>query len=106
MPAEPRTTRPPAVTVRPDAVVGDQPPYCRFTLGDGVGGSETNERGLDPEQCFARCKELKKTNPRVNGVTVDTKGDKECYCEIGMKSWNTVDRYKSCQVKMMPVFSV
>ena len=44
-----------------------------------------------------RCLELKKSDSRINGVTIDTGGHNQCYCEINRDSWNEVDQYQSCE---------
>ncbi len=56
-----------------------------WAKGDGVGGTE--ERiGIvaSKEDCYARCSVRRKNGKFANGATVDTKTEKNCYCEYGM----------------------
>ena len=71
---------------------------CNFKPGDGIGGIETTEPRMSPEKCINHCIKQRKTNPNINGVTVDTGGYNHCYCEHNMKSWKTMSGFKSCKL--------
>ena len=53
---------------------------------------------MSPKKCIDRCIKNRKTNPSINGVTVETTGVNKCYCEYNMKSWDADKTYKSCKL--------
>ena len=70
---------------------------CVFGRGDGIGGTEKRIDNQTPEECIRSCTELKKTNPKINGVTIHANGhDKGCWCEMGMTGVSPSATYKTC----------
>ena len=51
------------------------------------------------EECYAKCSGRKKNGKLANGVTVDTKTGKNCYCEYGMKGRNKAQQWTSTFIK-------
>ena len=72
---------------------------CVFGRGDGIGGTEKKIDNQTPEECIRSCTELKKTIPKINGVTIDANGGKGCWCELGMTGANNANIFKSCLLK-------
>eukprot|EP00795_Rhopilema_esculentum_P012586 gene12586-3287_t len=72
----------------------------QWTRGDGSGGSE-EKIGVfaNKEECYAKCSGRKKNGKLANGVTVDTKTGKNCYCEYGMKGRNSAQHWTSTFIK-------
>ncbi|XP_065051247.1 uncharacterized protein LOC135680930 isoform X2 [Rhopilema esculentum] len=75
----------------------------QWTRGDGSGGSE-EKIGVfaNKEECYAKCSGRKKNGKLANGVTVDTKTGKNCYCEYGMKGRNSAQHWTSTFIKRIP----
>lgn len=59
---------------------------AQWQVGDGVGGGE-QKIGVfaTKEICYQKCLNRKKNGKLPNGVTVDSKTHKNCFCEYGMK---------------------
>ena len=72
---------------------------CVFGHGDGIGGTERRIGDQTPEECIRSCTELKKTNPKINGVTIHANGGGGCWCELGMTGANNANSYKTCLLK-------
>ena len=71
---------------------------CNVKPGHGVGGINKRQPNMSQKKCFEHCIKKRKTNPSMNGVTVDTTGGNQCYCEYNMTSWNNDTTYKSCKI--------
>ena len=74
---------------------------CSLTDGDGEGASETKvSTEITGEACIQKCIEHKKTEPSVNGVTVNRDGTGGCWCEIGMNNIDENDQsYRTCYLQ-------
>ena len=55
-----------------------------FVAGDGRGGSEIKISDATGQACVNDCVERKKTDTRINGVTIRSNGQGGCWCERGM----------------------
>ena len=70
---------------------------CSLTDGDGEGASETKvSTEITGEACIQKCIEHKKTEPSVNGVTVNRDGTGGCWCELGMTNIYNDQRFQTC----------
>ena len=59
---------------------------ARWLFGDGSGGSEERIGVFaNKEICYAKCSVRKKNGKLANGVTVDSRTEKTCFCEYGQK---------------------
>ena len=76
--------------------VHPSPALCKFTTGDGTGGTEKKIGGQTGNACIKACLAYKKKNKKVNGVTVFRNNKPGCWCEIGMKTKNKNKKYKTC----------
>ena len=72
---------------------------CKFTTGDGVGGTEFRLYHLTVSACVEACVRQKKTDATINGVTIYSDGRMGCWCEQNMKSKNSASTtYKTCLI--------
>jgi len=69
---------------------------CIFMAGDGSGHSEKWIGYMSQSNCVDACIARRRTDARINGVTVYASGAPGCYCEIKMKGRNDNGKYKSC----------
>ena len=73
---------------------------AQWTIGDGSGGSEEKIGTFaNKEICYAKCSVRKRNGQLANGVTVDSKTQKVCYCEYGMKTRNKNKSWRSTFIK-------
>ena len=62
---------------------------AQWKVGDGIGGSEERIGSFaNKEICYQKCLNRRKNGKLANGVTVDSKTQKSCFCEYGMKGRN------------------
>lgn len=73
---------------------------AQWARGDGTGGSE-EKIGIfaNKEECYAKCSVRRKGGKLANGVTVDSKTGKTCYCEYGMKGRTSAQVWTSTFIK-------
>ena len=64
--------------------------------GDGAGGSEVKIGDQTGQECINACKERKKTDATINGVTIRKDGNNGCWCEKKMSYVTGSSRYKTC----------
>ena len=58
-------------------------------MGDGIGGTEQKiGKFANKEVCYQKCMNRRYRGKLPNGVTVDSKTQKQCYCEYGMRKRN------------------
>jgi hypothetical protein len=70
---------------------------CSFTSGDGTGGAEKKIAHKKGKGCVRACKDLKKDDDAIKGVTIYSDDSKEgCWCEYNMNSIKSNSKYQTC----------
>ena len=80
---------------------------ARWMRGDGSGGSEERIGTFaNKEVCYAKCSVRRRNGKLANGVTVDSKTKKNCYCEYGMKGKNNNAAWITTFIKRGMYFTI
>ena len=70
---------------------------CTLLTGDSDSDDYIElEDHTSAEDCVRKCVEMKKTNPRVNGVSISSFDATECWCNLRMVGVDGDEDYKSC----------
>lgn len=69
---------------------------CKLLPGDGIGGINIKIGEQKGSQCVDACLEKQKSDPLINGVTLQANNRGGCWCEKQMKGRNGKAWWKSC----------
>lgn len=71
-----------------------------WSVGDGIGGSEENiGQVTNTAECLTKCYSRKRNGKLANGVTVDAKTGKSCFCEYGQKNRNKALNWRNTLIR-------